>query len=75
MDILYKCKCTKKERTVHVPDRISGTNLMYWMNVVEHCVSYDHQALSPLCVSFKMEYVKIPMPDENAEVGVPPVKQ
>jgi hypothetical protein len=66
----------KADQPVHIPDRISGTDLMHWMNIVEHCVSYDHQARSPLCIAFKMEYVKIPYDGgEGSELGVPPVKQ
>ncbi len=76
MDILYRCKCTKEDRTVHVPDRVSGTDLEYWMNVLTQCVSYDHVSRSPLCNSFKMNYVKIPFDGaDGSELGVPPVKQ
>jgi hypothetical protein len=76
VDILYRCKCTKEDHTVHVPDRVSGTELMHWMNIMSACVGYDHQSRSPLCYAFKMEYVKIPFDGEDgSELGVPPVKQ
>ena len=76
MDILYRCKCMKADQPVHVPDRISGTDLMHWMSTLTTCINYDHQARSPLCMAFKMEYVKIPFDDKDgSEIGVPPVKQ
>ena len=73
MNVIYKCDCTTNERTVSVPDRVSGTDLGEWMNLVTVCVSYDHRNRSPKCSLQKVDYLKIPHANEGAEVGVPQV--
>lgn len=63
----------KAERTILVTDRVPGSDLGEWMHVMETSMSYDHRANNALCQATKMEYAKIPLAHEDAEVGVPRV--
>lgn len=75
MQIIYKCRCMKNERTIVVTDRIKDTDIGDWMSsVVQPCLSYDHRNNSPLCVADKVDYLKIHVDQGQEQVGVPMVK-
>lgn len=74
MIAIYKCTCFKYERTVCVPDRVPGSDIMTWMDVVGACLAYDHKAISPMCRKVEMEYAKLPA-DNPDGVGIPVTKQ
>lgn len=70
MIIKYKCKYMKAEIELTVPDRFPTGDLGEWLNGVQYLVGIDHRARSPLCVSGKMDYLKIPRPgDERTPIG------
>lgn len=53
------------ESVVHVPERHSADDIVYWVEqVVGQAISTDHRARSPLCQATKMEYAKIPADGE-----------
>lgn len=72
MKVLYKCKCVPHEVEVNVPDRLDGSHIAPWMNIVQHCLAYDHSTRSPECKETKMEYAKIYLPPDSNGIGVPP---
>ena len=53
-----------------MPDRVPESDIKAYMNVVAHCISYDHRARSRDCPRTKMEYAKIPM-DNPDGIGIP----
>lgn len=74
MKIKYKCACMKQDRELDVPERVKGTDLMPWMDMVTHCVSYDHRARNAVCFRDKIEYLAIPHSEGEQEVGTVPTK-
>lgn len=72
MEILYKCKCMPAEVPVAVPEREKGQDLGPWMNKVGVAILADHQLRSPMCGEDKMEYAKIPMPENAPFLGAKP---
>lgn len=70
MQIHYKCRCMKEEATIDVPDRRPGSDLMVWMEAVQHCIYVDHKGLSPLCMTTAMQYAKIPFEEGGEGVGI-----
>lgn len=75
MNIKYKCRCMNREIEIVVTDRVKGSDIADWMgSVVEMSVSYHHRSKSPSCTFDKLEYLKIPAPDEGDGLGVPRVK-
>lgn len=71
MLIRYKCRCMKDEREIVVTDRVKGSDIGAWMQlVVTPSLTYDHGAISRNCYQGKMEYTKIPLNEETGEVGV-----
>lgn len=72
MELVYKCACMRKPRHIVVTDRVPDSPIEAWMElVVQPCLTYDHQATSPLCFSKRMEYVKVRINDTTGQVGVP----
>lgn len=71
MMIVYKCPCMEKEREIDVPDRIHGSDVESWMDLVQSCISYDHSCISQHCVASSMVCAKIPMNEDTGEIGVP----
>lgn len=75
MKIMYKCHCLPEEVEIDVPNRVQGCDVIDWMDTVTYCVSSDHRARNALCMTEKMEYVKIPLDNAAQGIGVPPTKQ
>jgi hypothetical protein len=73
--VIYKCICMVGERTIEVPIRPPGSDLMLWMRVVESVIAMDHAATSPRCSADTMEYAKIPLADGAEGVGEQPSLQ
>ena len=74
MNIRYKCACMNKEREITVTDRIAGSDIRDWMDsVILMSVGYHHRSISPSCKFNKTEFIKIPVPEEGGEIGVPRV--
>lgn len=75
MDIIYKCACMPVEVTLSIMARPDGGDIVDW---VENClgasVAVDHRARSPRCRARAMEYVKIPVDDAAAGIGMLPRK-
>lgn len=72
IEVRYKCSCLQDERKVMVKERTSGQNVVEWVEEVALvAISCNHAELSPLCVSTRMEYIKIPA-DEQLPIGVAP---
>lgn len=71
--IFYKCRCMKEEATVEMVHRKSGEDVVDWMRKVQEVVGADHFKRSPLCMATKMEYAKIPAPENAPFIGGKPV--
>lgn len=71
MHVFYKCRCQEDEVCIAVPERRRGSDLMMWMEMVQHCIGVDHRGLSPMCDADAMEYCKIPSHPEG--VGYQPI--
>lgn len=66
----YKCACMKQEATFYVQTRGETEDIEVFMKRVQYGVTDAHQELSPLCISPRMEYVRIPV-SETQGVGRP----
>lgn len=64
--IFYKCHCMPGEKSVEVPARPPGSDILIWMGVVQNTLSMVHAAHSPKCTAKALEYAKIPV-EEGAE--------
>lgn len=73
MKIMYKCGCMAAETEIEVTDRRPNGDILPWMEMVQHAISVDHAALSPMCRRGALEYAKIPL--EGDQIGTPPTKQ
>lgn len=66
MEVRYKCRCMLTETSIRVPFRRLGEDVVQYMQtVIQPAVYLDHRQRSPSCREEKMEYAKIPSP-ENA---------
>lgn len=73
MLVKYKCRCMKEEREIVVTDRVSGTDIKEWVDmVVTPSISYDHRVRNCLCFAKSMEFVKIPVNEQTGEAGTAP---
>jgi hypothetical protein len=71
MKVIYKCRCMDAERSIDVTARVPEGDLQEWMEgVVINCVAYDHAGHYPNCQSTHMDWLKIPMIDEEVPIGV-----
>jgi hypothetical protein len=73
MKVRYNCFCLKEDREVDVPDRIEGSPIEPWMDILGRCLKFDHGQISPLCTSNVAKNVMIPVTDNG--VGVPETQQ
>jgi hypothetical protein len=69
MIIKYNCKCCDL-RNLDVPDRVPNSDPAQYIRMIQHCVSYDHRARSPLCGETKINEIHIPA-DNSAGFGIP----
>lgn len=73
VSIPYKCQCMNEEAVVLVPFRRKDENVIQWMDAcVGPALSLDHRFRSPDCRSTKMEYAKIPLPENAPYLGAKP---
>lgn len=68
----YKCACMESEATVNVRHREDGDGVEVWFEEVRQAVSDDHRARSRWCCQSKMEYVKLPLPENADHLGGKP---
>ena len=55
-----------------VPIRSAGEDISEWMNKVRIAITEDHHKRNALCIQTKMEYVKIPVPENAPYLGAEP---
>lgn len=73
IEVRYKCICLLSEVSVRVPYRREADDVVRWMeDVVAAAISRDHHQRQPLCTQTKMEYVKIPAPENAPFIGGKP---
>jgi hypothetical protein len=71
--VIYKCKCLQDEVTFQVRARGPHQDIANWMrNQVEPGLSRDHRERSPLCMATAVEYLKLPVPEDNRRIGDSP---
>lgn len=61
LDIIYKCRCMPKERTIQVRERLDDEDIIDFMHHVQNAIGVDHNNLSPRCNATSMEYAKVPV--------------
>lgn len=73
LEIIYKCReCMTQERKLNVRSRAGNEDVRTWMDSCVNAISRDHASQSPHCTSQTMEYLKIPVGnDESAHIGGP----
>jgi hypothetical protein len=72
IDITYKCRCMSAEATFQVRNRVEGEDIATWMYDVQRKMGEDHTKRSPLCLATKVEYAKIPAPENAPFIGGQP---
>jgi hypothetical protein len=66
IEIHYKCHCMPSEVSLLVRERTAEESVVEWMeSVARPALGVDHATRSPLCMSSKMEYLKIPVDDDT----------
>lgn len=70
--VLYKCACMSNEGSFEVSAR-GRENVIQWMELfLRPALGADHMRRSPLCRALTVEYIKIPISnEEGARVGDP----
>lgn len=67
--LFYKCHCMQDQVTLTVRQRVAYENVVDWIEeVVRPALTEDHGKRSPLCFAGTVEYLKIPV-DDNQPVG------
>lgn len=72
MDVLYKCQCSATEFSVHVRARTENEDVADWMAELTRALTHDHRRRSPFCMSTKMDYVLVPLPENAPFLGGTP---
>ena len=73
IEVRYRCRCMDAEVGVSVRSRTSAEDVVFWVEqVVGHAIARDHRARSPACRHEKMEYAKIPVPENAPFLGGEP---
>lgn len=57
--IIWKCQCLRLERSFEMRERRRGEDIKIWMDDVQYELTGEHDKISPLCTSGKVEYIKI----------------
>jgi hypothetical protein len=70
--ITYKCRCMTKEETFDVRNRAEGEDVRTWMHDLQRAMADAHTKRSPLCMATKVEYAKIPHPENADGIGMLP---
>lgn len=71
--VKYKCTCMPAEAILTVPFRKPDQDITDWVEAtMGEVISRDHRARSPACLRTTMEYAKIHMPENAAEIGGKP---
>ena len=63
LTIQFKCSCTKDEQTMEVREREPEEPIELYMNYIQRVLGDWHRGR--LCLSTKLEYLKIPIPQEG----------
>lgn len=72
--VSYKCTCMQDEGSFLVRDRTAVENAVEWVEgPMAKALGADHRRRSPTCTASKVEYVKIPMPENAPYLGGAPV--
>jgi hypothetical protein len=75
MRVKYKCRCMAALVDLDVPDRRIGADVAAWMEIVTHCVSFDHRSLQPNCRATELQELLIPLDDGSPQIGTPATRQ
>lgn len=63
----YKCKCMQDEGSLSMEQRGKEEDVLVFMDRVREAVGTDHRSRNPMCVEWKVEYVKVPF---NPVLGI-----
>lgn len=73
MKILWKCRCMQDQAEVEVAERLPDQDIVHWVEqTVAAAVTRAHASLSPVCRATRMEFVKIPAPENAPFLGAAP---
>jgi hypothetical protein len=70
LTIKFKCVCTPEEQSMEVRTRRPDEDILEYMDYVTALLGKWHRGR--MCLSNKLEYMKMPIPSENGRVGDKP---
>ena len=65
----YKCVCMKDEGSFQMQQRDESEDIFAFMERATKALTFAHRKLSPMCNALSVEYIKMPMDDDNGMVG------
>lgn len=68
----YKCSCMAEEIAFEMPARRFNEDVADFMTRAQKWLGEDHSQRSPFCRSGKVEYLKIPIPEDDRPIGSSP---